>query len=150
MSKAGKRATGARVASGRKVKAVRRAAPKKKAAVVTPDEPVVAAPPAPLAPKASDTFLLTLEASCTLRETADLQFSLVAATGDPLVIDGGAVQRIDTAGLQLLVALARRQHAAGGRLEWKAASPELLQGSRQLGLVDALGLASIAGTVEAA
>ncbi len=63
-----------------------------------------------------------LDASCTLREAADLQFSLVAASGDPVVVDGSAVERIDTAGLQLLVALARRQQQGGRRLEWKAAS----------------------------
>jgi anti-anti-sigma regulatory factor len=99
------------------------------------------AAPAPAAP-AADRFYLTLDASCTLRETADLQFSLVAANGNPLVVDAGAVQRIDTAGLQLLVAMARRQQAAGRRLEWKAVSPELRQCSSRLGLDGALGLSA--------
>lgn len=99
-------------------------------------EQPVAVPAAP----AADAFLLALESSCTLREIADLQFSLVAARGDPLVIDGGSVERVDTAGLQLLVALARRQQQAGGRLEWKAVSPELLKSSERLGLAGALCL----------
>jgi ABC-type transporter Mla MlaB component len=89
---------------------------------------------------------LALDASCTLREAAALQASLVAAASDadPLTLDGGAVQRIDTAGLQLLVALARHQAAAGHRLEWQAASSELLRCSDRLGLIDALGLTSLA------
>jgi anti-anti-sigma regulatory factor len=89
-------------------------------------------------------FQLKLDAGCTLRDCADLQFSLVAANGDPVVVDGSAVERIDTAGLQLLVALARRQQDAGQGLAWRAASPELLKCSRRLGLIDALGLAPLA------
>jgi ABC-type transporter Mla MlaB component len=91
------------------------------------------------APRA-DSFLLTLEAGCTLRDIADLQFSLVAARGDPLLVDGGSVERIDTAGLQLLVALAQRQQRSGGRLEWKSVSTELQKGSERLGLGEALDL----------
>jgi anti-anti-sigma regulatory factor len=103
------------------------------AAVAEGVAPVVAAP-------AADAFFLTLDASCTLRETADLQFSLVIANGDPLVIDAGAVERIDTAGLQLLVALVRRQQQTGRRLEWKAVSAELRLCGERLGLLGALDL----------
>jgi len=99
----------------------------------------------PAAAPVSDAFLLRLDASCTLRETADLQFSLVAASGDPVVVDGSAVERVDTAGLQLLVALVRRQQQAGRRIEWKAASPELLKCGERLGLIEALGLTGGAG-----
>jgi anti-anti-sigma regulatory factor len=101
-----------------------------------------ARPPAPVASPVSDAFYLKLDASCTLRESADLQFSLVAAGGDPVVVDGSGVERVDTAGLQLLVALARRQRQAGRRLEWKAASPELRKCGERLGLVEALGLSA--------
>jgi ABC-type transporter Mla MlaB component len=91
---------------------------------------------------AADVFHLKLDPCCTLRESADLQFSLVAANGNPVVVDGSGVERIDTAGLQLLVALARSQQQKGRRLEWKAASPELMKCGERLGLVDALGLAA--------
>jgi phospholipid transport system transporter-binding protein len=117
----------------------RKAAVPKQQVVAT--APVVAAAAAP----ASDAFYLKLDASCTLRETADLQFSLVAASGDPVVVDGSAVERVDTAGLQLLVALVRRQQLSGRRLEWKAASPELVKCGERLGLLEALGLAAGAG-----
>jgi ABC-type transporter Mla MlaB component len=89
-------------------------------------------------------FQLKLDAGCTLRDCADMQFSLVAADGDPVVVDGSAVERIDTAGLQLLVALARRQRDAGRGLSWQSASPELLRCGRRLGLIDALGLSALA------
>jgi phospholipid transport system transporter-binding protein len=89
---------------------------------------------------------VTLESGCTLRDCADMQFLLLSAhvDHDPVVVDGAAVERIDTAGLQLLVAFARRHADAGRRVEWKAASPELLKCSARLGLVEALGMQNIA------
>lgn len=101
-----------------------------------------AAPAKPAAAPTPDPFYLKLDSCCTLRESADLQFSLVAATGDPVVVDGSAVERIDTAGLQLLVALARRQQQTGRRLEWKATSPEIIKCGERLGLIAALGIAA--------
>lgn len=111
-----------------------------------PAAPVEAAEPAAVASKA-DPFYLNLEPSCTLREGADMQFSLIAARGDPVVVDGSAVERIDTAGLQLLVALARREQDSGRKLEWKAASTSLVSSSVRLGLVDVLGLGALASEV---
>jgi phospholipid transport system transporter-binding protein len=100
----------------------------------------VAAPARPAAAPVAEAFFLKLDPCCTLRESADLQFSLVAANGDPVVVDGSAVERVDTAGLQLLVALAQRQQQSGRRLEWKAASPEIIKCGERLGLIGALGL----------
>ena len=92
---------------------------------------------------AVDPFYLKLDSGCTLRDVVDMQFSLVAANGDPVIVDGGDVERVDTAGLQLLVALARRQQQAGRRLSWKAASPLLLKCGERLGLIEALGLTTL-------
>jgi anti-anti-sigma regulatory factor len=92
-------------------------------------------------------FQLRLEPGCTLRDSVDLQFSLVAADGDPVVVDGSAVEHIDTAGLQLLVALARHQREVGRGLSWRSASPELLRCARRLGLIEALGLSGLADGV---
>jgi anti-anti-sigma regulatory factor len=104
---------------------------------------------AKVAPKASGKAAaaparLTLAAACTLREAAMLKAQLlgtVSAT-DTVVIDGGAVERIDTAGLQLLVAFARREAAAGRRLDWASASGELLVSGARLGLLEVLSLSS--------
>jgi ABC-type transporter Mla MlaB component len=85
---------------------------------------------------------LTLAADCTLREAAGLKALLLqtVSPADHVIIDGGAVERIDTAGLQLLAAFARRESAAGRRLDWQSASAELLGAGARLGLLGALGL----------
>ena len=85
---------------------------------------------------------LKLEASCTLRDSLDMQFQLLAVDfGDSeVLVDGSAVERIDTAGLQMLLAFVRHHAARGKSVQWTAASPELLRGSRMLGLDAMLGL----------
>lgn len=142
--KAHGRSEKARPAAGARAAPRTKTAPRKVAAVQPQNAAPALVAPAAAAP-VSDAFFLKLDASCTLRETADLQFSLVVATGDPVVVDGGAVERVDTAGLQLLVALVRRQQHGGRRIEWKAASPELLKCGERLGLLEALGLTDGAG-----
>lgn len=108
----------------------------------SPDRGAAAAP---------DSRHLVLDAGCTLAEAAALKSRLLLAgsgsdpsAGFPLTVDGSAVARVDTSGLQLLVAFALREAVAGRRLAWKSASPELLRASRQLGLVDVLGLSALA------
>jgi ABC-type transporter Mla MlaB component len=107
--------------------------------------------PAARATAASDTAThLVLGATCTLREAAALHSQLLATTtGDATVtIDGSAVQRIDASGLQLLAALAQHEAGAGRRLEWQAASPELLDAAGRLGLTGILELDELAGGAE--
>lgn len=91
---------------------------------------------------------LKLEASCTLRDTIDMQFQLLAVDfGDSdVVVDGSAVERIDTAGLQLLVSFARHQAGRGKSICWKAVSPELMRGSQLLGVERMLGLPESSGS----
>ena len=86
---------------------------------------------------------LKLEASCTLRDSIDMQFQLLAVDfGDSdVLVDGSAVERIDTAGLQMLVSFAKHQASRGKPVRWTAASAELTRGSQLLGLDDLLGLA---------
>lgn len=85
---------------------------------------------------------IQLAPECTLREAAALQALLLATHSptDSVVIEAGAVTRIDASALQLLVAFAMREAAAGRRLEWQAPSPELIESSARLGLIDLLGL----------
>lgn len=51
-----------------------------------------------------------------------------------------AVKKVDTAGLQLFVALAREVTQTGGGLSWKKPSQILLDTAAQLGLDRELGL----------
>jgi phospholipid transport system transporter-binding protein len=85
---------------------------------------------------------LTLAADCTLREAAGLKSRLLSTVSptDQVILEGGAVERIDAAALQLLVAFARREAAAGRRLVWDSASSELIGASARLGLLDVLSL----------
>mgnify|MGYP005811454379 CR=1 FL=1 len=102
----------------------------------------VAAPAVDAAAQASRRAGLRLEPSCTLRDALDMQFQLLATDfGDSdVLLDGSAVERIDTAGLQMLVAFAKQHAASGRRIQWTAASQELQRGSRLLGLDETLGL----------
>jgi phospholipid transport system transporter-binding protein len=79
---------------------------------------------------------LKLAAQCTLREASDFKACLLECLeqqGD-VVIDAAAVERIDTAALQLLVAFSRDLADSGRSLSWSAASSELRRATRQLGI----------------
>jgi anti-anti-sigma regulatory factor len=85
---------------------------------------------------------LKLEASCTLRDSIDMQFQLLAVDfGDSdVVVDGSAVERIDTAGLQMLLSFVKHQAGRGKRVQWTGASPDLVRGSQLLGIAGLLAL----------
>ena len=127
-------------AASRRARAPARAKRQNSAAV----PPAAPAPPAPSAPPAAPLRRagLKLESSCTLRDALDMQFQLLAVDfgESEILLDGGAVENIDTAGLQMLVAFAKHHAARGRCLQWLAVSPELLRGCRLLGLDGVLGL----------
>jgi anti-anti-sigma regulatory factor len=88
------------------------------------------------------TARLKLGADCTLREATELKSRLADTVSGTsrVIIDGGAVRRIDAAGLQLLTAFVLREVAAGRQVEWRAASGELRQAAATLGLLQVLAL----------
>jgi len=57
-----------------------------------------------------------------------------------VIVDGSAVERIDTAGLQLLLSFVKHQASRGKSVRWLASSPELIRGSQLLGIAGILGL----------
>jgi len=85
---------------------------------------------------------LKLEASCTLRDSIDMQFQLLAVDfgESDVVIDGSGVERIDTAGLQMLLSFVKHQAGRGKRVQWTGASPDLVRGSQLLGIAGMLAL----------
>jgi anti-anti-sigma regulatory factor len=85
---------------------------------------------------------LILEPGCTLGDALEMQFNLLTAdcSRPEVVIDGSQVERIDTAGLQLLVGFAKEQKNAGRALRWRGTSAALLRCSRTLGLHEVLEL----------
>ncbi len=101
-----------------------------------------AAPAQGVAPVAPQRAGLKLESSFTLRDATDMLFQLLAVDfgESDVLIDGGGVERIDTAGLQMLIAFAKAHVARGKTIHWTAVSPELLRSSQLLGVVEPLHL----------
>lgn len=60
--------------------------------------------------------------------------------GTTLVLDGGRVERVDTAALQILAAFCRACQKTGKALSWKATSQPLNDVAALLGLNDVLGI----------
>jgi anti-anti-sigma regulatory factor len=85
---------------------------------------------------------ITLASGCTLREAGDLHAMLRASEhdGDEIVIDGSQVERIDTSGLQLLIAFVKQQSLVGRSVHWAGTSDVLIRHSRRLGIDAILAL----------
>ncbi|HIJ21874.1 MAG: STAS domain-containing protein [Gammaproteobacteria bacterium] len=72
---------------------------------------------------------------------AEWMDQIMADTESPVVLDGGEVQSIDTAGLQLVVALIRELGEDGVSWQWSASSDTLKSSAEQLGMSKMLSLA---------
>jgi ABC-type transporter Mla MlaB component len=80
--------------------------------------------------------LLRLPAQCTLSDADGLKLTLARLLRNvkPVTLDARAVQRIDTASMQLLAAFALERAARELAVAVGAASAEFLQAARLLGL----------------
>ncbi len=89
---------------------------------------------------------ISLGSALGIREVGDLRARLLAAIeAGPVVIDAGAVEQADSAGLQLLVAVERSLAARGEGIVYNAASPALHDAARLLGLGAACRLPGVPG-----
>jgi len=79
---------------------------------------------------------VVLGPSCTIEDVAQLRSDLAAplATGKPVIIDASRLERIDTAGLQLLAAFCIDCLEQGIVFAWKQQPPVLEEAIRLLGL----------------
>ncbi len=86
-------------------------------------------------PNASSNALI-LQAECTLAESSSLKSALCALLPNTatVTLDAAAVERIDTATLQMLAAFVRDRRLAGGAIEWRSASTALRDAARLLGM----------------
>ena len=86
---------------------------------------------------------LALPAECLIGNAASLRESLlnVAANGE-VTLDAGAVQRIDTACLQILAAFVRERHAAQHPVAWSEVPDSFTDRARLLDLEVLLALAA--------
>lgn len=79
---------------------------------------------------------VVLGTSCTIHEASALRAHLIAQSAHPgpYEIDGGAVQQIDTAGVQLVVAFALDCLERGIHYVWTGRSPAFEEAVRTLGV----------------
>jgi ABC-type transporter Mla MlaB component len=112
----------------------------RKAARKTGRKPRVAKAKA-AAPKRATTRPLALPAECAIASAQSLRKSLMKRLSDRanVQIDASAVQRIDTASLQVLAAFARDRRAAGLEVEWLGVPASLTDVARMLDLTNVLG-----------
>jgi anti-anti-sigma regulatory factor len=98
----------------------------------------VAATPEAAAPAAAPAAAgkVVLGATCTIHEAPALRSHLIAQASHPgpYEIDGSAVQQIDTAGVQLVVAFALDCLEKGVHYAWTGRSPVLEEAIRTLGV----------------
>jgi phospholipid transport system transporter-binding protein len=90
---------------------------------------------------------IVLGAACTIHEAQALRAHLLeqATRSGPYEIDGGGVEQIDTAGLQLVLAFALDCLERNVHYTWKARSPVLEEAIQVLGvaaLLESPGAAS--------
>lgn len=85
---------------------------------------------------------LTLEADLTIDTAQKLQakFAKSLARESDIKVIADRVETIDTAGLQLLLALCRDLNSAGRAILWQSPSSNLLGSLRLLGLTEELGI----------
>ena len=92
--------------------------------------------------RAGQQGLLALTAECTVAEAEALKSQLMRRLDEsgPVTVDVSALQRIDTAGLQLLAAFVRDRRTAGRKVEWQGRAAALDAAVGLLGLHDMLEL----------
>jgi ABC-type transporter Mla MlaB component len=90
---------------------------------------------------------LALAAECTVAEADALKGELARRLDEsaPVTLDVSALQRIDTAGLQLLAAFIRDRRTAGRAVAWRGRAPALEAAAGLLGLTNMLELPGEAG-----
>lgn len=80
-------------------------------------------------------IVLALPADCRMAAQASLMKTLLdVLDADEIVLDGRAVERADTAALQLLALFHRELSARGGKLSWAGTSDALNEAAALLGL----------------
>ncbi len=106
-----------------------------------------AAPPLPEAPASAEAQppVIELEARMTIVQAAALhrRLSDCLAQARPIIIDGGRVEEIDTAILQLLTSLWRGGAERGIACTWHNVSAELRRSAALIGVDEMLGFPAV-------
>src|ERR1700737_1983716 len=85
---------------------------------------------------------LALAAECTVSDAGSLKERLAGLLDEPqaVTLDITALQRIDTAGMQVITAFVRERAGHGRPVEWQGTAPVLATAARLLGLTSLLKL----------
>jgi ABC-type transporter Mla MlaB component len=85
---------------------------------------------------------LALAAECTVSDSVSLKERLASLLEEPqaVTLDITALQRIDTAGMQVITAFVRERAHHGRAVEWQGTAPVLATAARLLGLTSLLKL----------
>jgi ABC-type transporter Mla MlaB component len=109
----------------------------------------VAAVEAPSAPVEATTVepVIVLAANCSVKDAAALKSSLCALANESgaVTLDTSAVERVDTATMQLLCAFVRDRSARNQSVAWRGVSQALNDAVRLLGVAAMLGFAETKG-----
>jgi ABC-type transporter Mla MlaB component len=78
----------------------------------------------------------TLAAECTVADAGSLKSGLARLLEESgiVTLDAGAVQRIDTAGLQVIATFIRERESHGRQVQWQSHSPAVSNAAKLLGL----------------
>ena len=108
---------------------------------------VAATPVASDAAPAAAQPVVTLGSNCTVKDAAALRQSLCAVLNSEaaVVIDVGAVDRIDTAAIQVLCAFVRQRAADSHGVIWRGIPAAVREAARLLGVSEMLMLPADAG-----
>jgi ABC-type transporter Mla MlaB component len=118
---------------------------KRATAEAAPPAAVAEPAPAPMAAPSSEPNpepTLVLAANCTVKDAVALKASLcaLAETSGTVTVDSQALERIDTATVQLLCAFVRDRASRNQRVTWVGESAALQEAARLLGVRKLLGL----------
>lgn len=88
-----------------------------------------------------------MAAECTVADAGSLKTGLAKLfdTADAVTLDVSALQRIDTAGLQVIAAFVRDRESQGRQVLWRGEAPALTAAAQLLGLNALLKLPTAAG-----
>lgn len=96
---------------------------------------------------ASAASTIKLPVSCTLREASELKTLLLKSdSATTLILDAASVERVDTAGLQVITAFMRSRSVHGAGCEWRGLNQTVVQAAELLGLSRQLGIPAAAAS----
>lgn len=104
--------------------------------------PAAAKKKTPAKPRKPRSQVVVLGSSMMIADVAALfeKFTGCLEKQRPLTLDGSKVEKIDTAGLQLLTLLALEGPGRGVEIRWRKPSPVLLEAATKVDLAGHIGL----------